>query len=1092
MEPMGLWILFACTWALLHWWLLPAVQKHWQGVNMRTKMLRSGTLVTLEKLRDLAAVGATALAFLMAVILLSGWLAHTDATLPKAVIEVIASLFDGAKAFSSGYGTLVGWVGLIGAALVLYQGAKHARRQVAMVWQTQANKELTALIENPELVESAKAQPDQRPFAEHIEATLDALHHLPPEGEASPAQDTERARLREVLQDTLHMLAVEMANQKVDFADAIGKGAEHAAEPPATAWQRLARMVSSKQFGKDMGLVRKPLGWVVTGLLLFSLTGWAAAPLADNLRLTVNNLRVNLTNESVQRDLETALSQISPESLDEIEEPPTDANSPPVRAAAEGARVLARAVARDMLDPGVIARMTGTPRSSESTADFVRAAVLNEEMPAPKDLPDALPAQRVRAEAQATVPESEAAALRRLEEHLATQIEAPLESLQRQHPRRFDALMSRVAARYSAPPSPLDAQSKLMARVLDEALGGIDFKPNGEIGKQAQTLVKDFGKDAIKTWADAAVKRFLVDTLTGAARPDVLRGVALETTERSREFIESLRNFEGEGWRLSPAAAREARANAAVASVVADLHDDVPEAAKVAMREQLSGYEHLFPGRTSNAAPDELLDNFPTSTGGGGGGGGGGGSKQANAGEGGHNPHSSTRSGHEFSRSRATSMHTASRSFRVRGVLIGHEPLGEPLDVTDVRWQLIPPSPGQSSTRVQLSLRVASKADQLPRWQSLGSVDAGVLNQALRYAADRRVVATTITAGDGKVFQRLTSLHPVLVDTPLGCRIIEADRFIDTFSFRPDASAALPAFAQLVRDRERMGSLLSLMGLAEVIAAQHEASCPVDVVRKGIEQRRLKSLDFSAPMADAIERFLQSKEKDGGGGTAMIRRAMRCAGPSSENTARCLCKQADAMAAQARYWFPEDHTSQVRERAVHLSADLKWLAPSPDRLGHLDLWVHTTFALRSDQTGEADESTASALDFPQASLDALRSTVRTRLPTYLRNQLASPGYDAFMAPLEEFVLMQRLMRAAFQGALGPDFPLARLIELEKQTRRYVARQPTIRWEPAGEMKDMYAVLLKADPHAAEKFKAWLSDRMDREQHHQPVCATASL
>lgn len=1085
MTPIGLWTLFACTWALLHWWLLPAVQAHWQAGTLRTKMLRSGILVTLEKLRDLAAVGATALALLMLLILLSNWLSHTDASLPKILIDVIASLFESTKAFGTGYGALVGWIGLIGAGVVLYTGAKHARQQVVQAWQEQAGKELTAIVEDPALIEAAMANPDQRPIAQHIQATLAALQALPAEGEASAEQELERETLRETLHDGLQALAVEVANQKVDFAEVIGKAAAPAQEPPRTPWQRLARAVSSKQFGKDMGLVRKPLGWVVTGLLLFSLTGWAADPLADSLRLTVNNLRINLANESVEKDLGAALSHDSVDDDAEVDEDSHSVpNSQQVRAAAEGARLVARAVAREMLDPTVMSRIMGGNRSPEATADFVRAAVLSEDMPAPAELQDASPAQRVRAEAKAATIDAEASAMRRVEAHMAAQIEGPLETLQRQHPRRFDALMSRIAARYSVPASTLDAQSKIMARVLDEALGADLFKPSGEMGKQAQALVKDFGKDAIKTWADSAVKRFLVDTITSTARPDVLRGIALESTERSREFIESLRLQEGEGWRPSPAASREARANAAVARTVANLHDDAPEAARVALRERLSGYENLFPGRSSSPSPEDLIDAHPTATGGGG--------KHIAGTEGGARPHPSSDGGHDFSRTRATSMHSASRSFRVRGVLIGHELQGEPLDVTDIRWQLLPPGPNQATTRIQLSLRMTSKAAGLPKWQTIGDFDAGVLNQALRYAADRRVVATTITAGDGKVFARLTSLHPVLVDTPLGCRIIEADRFIDTFSFRPDSNISTPAFSQLIHDREQMGSLLKLMGVAEIVASQHNTTCPVDAVRKGIEQRKLTALDFSTPMASGLEKFLKDKEKERRGSTAMIRHATQCASPSSAKTASCLCEQADAMAAQNRYWYPEDHTSQVRERAEPLSADLAWLKPSPDRLAHLDLWVHTTFALRNDQTGEADESTASALDFPQPSLEALRSTVRVKLPNYLRQQLASPGYDAFMAPIEEFVLMQRLMRAAFLGSLGPDFPTARLIDLEKQTRRYVASQPTIRWEPAGEMKDMYAALEKADAYAAESFKKWLRDRIDREQHHKPVCATASL
>ena len=85
---------------------------------------------------------------------------------------------------------------------------------------------------------------------------------------------------------------------------------------------------------------------------------------------------------------------------------------------------------------------------------------------------------------------------------------------------------------------------------------------------------------------------------------------------------------------------------------------------------------------------------------------------------------------------------------------------------------------------------------------ALGTYDASVVNQALRYASDKRVVATTITPGDGEVVSRITYLHPALVDTPLGCRVVEADRLIDTFSFGGRSGKPGARLTKLASDRE--------------------------------------------------------------------------------------------------------------------------------------------------------------------------------------------------------------------------------------------------------------------------------------------------
>jgi hypothetical protein len=181
----------------------------------------------------------------------------------------------------------------------------------------------------------------------------------------------------------------------------------------------------------------------------------------------------------------------------------------------------------------------------------------------------------------------------------------------------------------------------------------------------------------------------------------------------------------------------------------------------------------------------------------------------------------------------------------------------------------------------------------------------------------------------------------------------------------------------------------------------------------------------------------------------------------------------------------------VRERKARMDSGFAWLRPSSDRLGHLDFWTHTTFALRDGNSGASDEDNTAALDFPAEELAVLRRVVAQRLAGYVTGPLRSASVDDFMAPLEEFVLAQRLARVALQGQLGPDFPLSRLIDLERQTRRFVPRQPTIRWEPAGSPQELAQVLDSADRSAGESYRAYELDQLQRRTEKRPACDAAS-
>jgi hypothetical protein len=377
-------------------------------------------------------------------------------------------------------------------------------------------------------------------------------------------------------------------------------------------------------------------------------------------------------------------------------------------------------------------------------------------------------------------------------------------------------------------------------------------------------------------------------------------------------------------------------------------------------------------------------------------------------------------------------------------------------------------------------------------WRTLGTFDAGIVNQALRYAADRRVVATTITPGDGRAVARLTYLHPALVDTPLGCRIVEADRVIDTFTYARDTHPVAPALAQVSYDRQQVGKWMAVANLAEAVASRAaDETCPRDRIDKAVQGKDLQAR-FSPELTASIGDFLDTQEKNDAASTNLLRSASACAAGATSELGACLCENVKAGSLPPHYWFAEDHTSQLRERDLPQESDMRWMQMSKDGLGNFDLWLHITFALRNNNDGEPDESTVAAVDFPPVELKQLRAVVGKNLPDYTTHELRSPTYDDFMKPLDEFVVLQRFDRSALAGKLGHDFPVSRLADLARETRQYVPFQRTIRWEAAGNPDDLMQVLSSADPDAGKFYASWYNDQLNREQGHKARCDTASL
>ena len=557
------------------------------------------------------------------------------------------------------------------------------------------------------------------------------------------------------------------------------------------------------------------------------------------------------------------------------------------------------------------------------------------------------------------------------------------------------------------------------------------------MAKVAKALTADVGKAVITEWASQHVRVIVADALLGTdAKTAVIgrlqHGGWLEKSQRNDALIQDLELARGTGWAPSSAEAASERVYRAVADAVATHYSP---GSRATIRRSLGGYSAAFPRAAGQAASGSSV---------------------------------------------ASDFIRAARSYRVRGVLFGRE-LSPGFRITDIAWHL---HPGTTNPTL-LTLRVLVDGTE----QSLGPFAAGIVNQALRYAADRRVVATTISPADGDAISRITYLHPVLEDTPLGCRVVEIDRLIDTFTSPSSGDTEQGQFAQQLEEisshRLAAWRFQQIARLAE-IAAFSGARC---------QPQRLV-LDTPAPPTAAIAAHAKTVHElldrlaDSAHSTKLVEAALHCGASQSSKIGECLCDGAELPDLSQPYWFPEDHTSQVRERDPTTQTDYHALFTPASAADHIELWLHTTFAVRQDAEPRGDEPETVALDFPEHQIDLLNEVLIPSAITHYATTNLNVDYADFMRPIEQFVVAQRFMRAALFGRLGDAFPIEKLVQLERITAAYVPTQPTIRWEPADD-EAFLNVLSDSGEEASQAFFQWFRDLARRHDQASPVCDTAA-
>lgn len=398
---------------------------------------------------------------------------------------------------------------------------------------------------------------------------------------------------------------------------------------------------------------------------------------------------------------------------------------------------------------------------------------------------------------------------------------------------------------------------------------------------------------------------------------------------------------------------------------------------------------------------------------------------------------------------------------RVGGVLIGQEPQPGKLDVRRLDWTL---------DRENLTLTIGFADGHSAK---VGPFHASVANLALGYAADGRVLTATMTKADPLTELRIL-LHPILVDTPLGCRAIEIDRYVDESSSESNA-------------RERQSILLHIQSWLYAVARTQLVNAVFDADNAKILARSDEELvsqaesmaatpatevDTSKSVFDAAFRdpalilspqYSPLKSKSRYYSTRIVKLMEDCLTPnrSFADFHDCVAKRAKAIAlSDAEELKSKENInwtaptpkfeiwSGVRERPYTLDPALSFAgaAPAEPPPAPFDFIIQVSFTsppygdLKTPWFEEQDtdlKDDSEPWKFPEAGLETTKHV--------LKLVKSDREKENTVGGMREFVWLQRLFRAGLAGNLGSDFPVERLTELGMVTAPFVKRQRTMRW-----------------------------------------------
>jgi hypothetical protein len=404
---------------------------------------------------------------------------------------------------------------------------------------------------------------------------------------------------------------------------------------------------------------------------------------------------------------------------------------------------------------------------------------------------------------------------------------------------------------------------------------------------------------------------------------------------------------------------------------------------------------------------------------------------------------------------------------RIGGVLIGRDPKpnGPKLDFQDISWET-------KADGVHLSLHQAGG-----KKISLGPYRPGIIHLALGYAADGRPVTVTMTTSE-PLHELKIHLHPTLVDTGLGCRLINLDRFVDQTTAKNKKLGKLRSGSnQRVFDHLSLYNLawatnylnhwpkllMTEPGLKDSFLASLAQRAQLFLEIPEFREEAQWALEYPEALADPkLSPLTVKKEYFNPKLVNNIRTCTKGKKNSLKTFLGCIDRKASkdgrtsednkiAWSAPPPKFEP---WSGVRELDFQKDANLGFLS-APKEAQNAFLWpfdfiIQLAFSTPpyfvpsnepwySDKNIEVEQyNDQNPWSFPSIS-EELTMGVAQEIQS-------SAEYKDILLSSREFAILQRLFRVALNGGLGPKFPLGKLADLAQDTSRGVTPGArTMRW-----------------------------------------------
>jgi len=1087
--------------AILHFAWIPSVERRLQFDRSTSAIGHSALLAVLGVLRSVFLIATLTSVVIVVVMFFLGLLGGAS---PKAVLSSIETIKEW-RAMLTGFGPIWGVIAIILLVLAL---AIYAHRSAKLRLQGAFKRifdgeyqRLEKLYEQNQLEPlplNKEIQEIQAQLAERLQL-LEELDRIPlPEGANADQIRQELTKQTSLLQGLLkaheiqRRMNVKLSDEDVELPKA------------ATKLEKLQTFFMSRGLVTNLSRVSRLVYVSSLVLLVPSLMGvysGKVGPALDKRVVELHNLRITLESEQVEQELKNAKNQLG--------EPKNELSDGDKSVIEEAARTLEAAIAESHLS-AISSTISSTARFSMRST-LVRDRILSRNVRRASSVLERVPsgsqAANLRPLEQEIVRVSEAALdADKPPTQLYKNLRAELEDAARRSPRFVDHLKTELKSfqKVASRGDLTHALAKHVAGVM------IDGTSQGELGRIIQGASQTKNPSVIQSLHETQSRRFVLELVHGKSV-----GQALNTVTTSIEMAEIqpiMRTVMNEvpinqinntfrEYPPSVSAASEPHVNlnkaAAEIEKLRNLAPNPQSARTMQYTEALTNFDDWFPsqfGADSRTPSSDLRNRWAS----------GDGSRTS--------PDLSPGPGSPSTPNLATSRSsfTRSRSFfrlrgfsRVGGVLIGIDSVKTTtptLNFNDLKWEL-------KDGKIELIL-INSDG------QAFRSIPhrLAMAYYALNYAADGRPLAVTMIKAPPMMELKIL-LHPVLIDNPMGYRIIELDRFVDKYTSEDPSrdSATNAVFAQNALYQLAWANR-ALAALKPMMASQYDT--PQEILDLALylksiinssEIRLQAQAALRQPKAlkDPIRSPLTAKSEFYD--EPLVDLIIACAEQTTDlDKFEMKIKQAaenvfNGGETQLKRWLTDPPTfdiwSGVREKEFDLHPKNFMMlegvaAPLP-----FDFMLQVAFTsspqFLSNGRGDADDESYS--DTKPWEFPAVKKQIHQKVLTRAQNDYRD---RVILADAAEFTYLQRFFRLAFQGHFGANFPVEKLAELSEVLEINTSQQKmrTLRWNARPGIENMLRVGMSEENREQvtqilkirRELGIWKDEEQSLREHNAPL------